>query len=129
MARSVWKASYVDNNIIRRFDELLLIAVGDFATRFNIEFFLVDRKLLRQNILEISTIAKLLSEEDPIEVWSRGSVILPEFVGFFFLVYNGHVFQKFVVKQDMVGKKFGEFAATKRIGPNIHYPKKKKKKS
>jgi small subunit ribosomal protein S19 len=84
-------------------------------------------KILKQNKLEISLIAKQFSEENPIEVWSRRSVISPEFLGFSFLIYNGHIFQKIVVKNNMIGRKFGEFAATKRIGPNIHYPKKKKK--
>jgi small subunit ribosomal protein S19 len=131
MSRSNWKAIYVDINIIRRFDELVLNAIADFKQRYKLqnENIPVTTQILKQNILEISTLARSFSEEMPIEVWSRNSVILPEFLGFFFIVHNGHVFQKLLVKQNMLGKKFGEFAITKRIGTNIHYPKKKKKRN
>lgn len=128
MTRSIWKSPHVDINVVRRFDELISVGVVQFREKYKYNNEEITTRFLKQNILEISNIAKNLSEEDPIEVWSRGSVIIPEFLGFSFLVYNGHVFQKLLVKQDMIGKKFGEFAATKRIGPNIHYPKKKKKK-
>lgn len=43
-------------------------------------------------------------------------------------VYNGITFTSFIVKKFMVGRKFGEFSLTKKIGPNIHISKKKKKK-
>jgi small subunit ribosomal protein S19 len=127
MSRSSWKSFYVNAEIIKRFDELLLHSIFQFKDKYKYQTEQMSRRFLRDNILEITGIAKILSEEDPIEVWSRGSTILPEFQGFFFLVYNGHIFQKVLIKQEMIGKKFGEFAATKRIGPNIHYPKKKKK--
>jgi len=84
MSRSIWKSWHVDNNIIRRFDELLLIAIDDFLNKFSMDYKEVTRVFLRQNVLEITIIAKSISEEEPIEVWSRQSVILPEFVGFFF---------------------------------------------
>jgi ribosomal protein S19 len=129
MTRSFWKSWHVDVNIIRRFDELVLTSITDFKNRYKIEDVNLSKKLIHQNGLEISSIARSFSEENPIEVWSRNSIILPEFLGFYFLVYNGHIFQKILIKQNMLGKKFGEFAITKRIGPNIHYPKKKRKKS
>lgn len=127
MARSSWKSYYVDVDIVRRFDELISLAILQFKEKYKTETSEMSRRFIRENALEISTVAKAFSEEDPIEVWSRNSVILPEFHGFSFLVYNGHVFQKILIKQEMLGKKFGEFAATKRIGPKIHYPRKKKK--
>ena len=127
MSRSSWKFFYVDVDIIKRFDELLSLAFFQFKEKYKIDSSEISRKFFKENILEISTIAKSLSEEEPIEVWSRNSVVLPEFQGFYFFVYNGHVLKKLLVKQEMIGKKFGEFAATKRIGPNIHYPRKKKK--
>lgn len=127
MSRSIWKSPYIDLNIIKRFDELLTISVEHFKHQHKLEDEELTKNFLKQNKLDISFIAKKLSEEDPIEVWSRRSYISPEFLGFCFLVYNGHVFQKITVNNNMVGKKFGEFAATKRIGPNIHIQKKKKK--
>jgi small subunit ribosomal protein S19 len=128
MTRSVWKFSNIDLNIIRRFDEIVAFAFLDFKEHYDLKDVTLDKKFFKQNQMEILDKAKSYSEEEPIEVWSRRSVILPYFLGFTFLVYNGHVFQKILIKSNMLGKKFGEFAATKRIGPNIHSLKKKKKK-
>lgn len=127
MTRSVWKSSFIDLNIIKRFDELLVTAIEQFKVLHKLEDADLTKQFLKQNKLEISFIAKKLSEEDPIEIWSRKSVISPEFLGFYFAVYNGRFFQKIMVKSNMVGRKFGEFATTKRIGPNIHIQKKKRK--
>jgi len=51
--------------------------------------------------------------KDPIQTWSRPSVILPEFVGHTFNVHNGRVFLKVYVTEDMVGHRLGEFAPTR----------------
>jgi small subunit ribosomal protein S19 len=50
---------------------------------------------------------------DPIKTWSRRCTIVPEFVGFTFLVHNGKVFNKVFVTEDMVGHKLGEFSLTR----------------
>ena len=49
----------------------------------------------------------------PIKTWSRKSTIIPDFVGFSFLIYNGKKFIPITVSEDMVGHKFGEFAPTR----------------
>ena len=48
-----------------------------------------------------------------IKTWSRRSVILPNFVGLNFGVYNGHKFIPVSVKEEMVGHKLGEFSPTR----------------
>jgi small subunit ribosomal protein S19 len=48
-----------------------------------------------------------------IKTWSRRSTIIPEFVGLTFNVYNGRRFIPVRVTEDMVNKKFGEFAPTR----------------
>ena len=48
-----------------------------------------------------------------IKTWSRRSVILPEFVGFTFMVHNGRKFVAVFVTENMVGHKLGEFVATR----------------
>lgn len=128
MARSIWKGPYIDLNIVRRFDELLSFSIEHFLVQNKMENDGLTKKFLQENSIEILALAKQFSEEEPIEVWSRRSVISSEFLGFCFLVYNGHVFQKLIIQNNMIGRKFGEFAVTKRIGPNIHLSKKKKKK-
>ena len=49
----------------------------------------------------------------PIKTWSRKSTIIPEFVGFSFLIYNGRKFIPLTISEDMVGHKLGEFAPTR----------------
>nr|YP_009317243.1 30S ribosomal protein S19 [Palpitomonas bilix]BAV82411.1 30S ribosomal protein S19 [Palpitomonas bilix] len=49
-----------------------------------------------------------------IKIWSRRSVILSEFIGFKFQVYNGQRFINITVTEDMVGHKFGEFSKTRK---------------
>ena len=55
------------------------------------------------------------SNRKPIKTWSRKSTIIPDFVGFSFLIYNGKKFIPITVSEDMVGHKFGEFAPTRQF--------------
>lgn len=50
-----------------------------------------------------------------IKTYSRRSTIYPEFVGCTFLVYNGKGFMPVVVVENMVGRKLGEFALTRKL--------------
>nr|YP_009647069.1 ribosomal protein S19 [Chloropicon mariensis]QBX98717.1 ribosomal protein S19 [Chloropicon mariensis] len=79
----------------------------------------VDFGLLR------SIIKKQQSPKDKslIKVYSRRSMILPEFVGLEVEIHNGKSFQKVLLKEEMIGHSFGEFAPTRKI----FVPKDKKK--
>lgn len=48
-----------------------------------------------------------------INIRSRRSTILPQFVGLNFGVYNGNKYIPVNVSEEMVGHKFGEFAPTR----------------
>jgi small subunit ribosomal protein S19 len=48
-----------------------------------------------------------------IKTWSRGSMILPEFVGHTFAVHNGKQFIPIYITENMVGHRLGEFAPTR----------------
>lgn len=48
-----------------------------------------------------------------INIWSRRSTILPQFVGVTFGVYNGQKFIPVLVSEEMVGRKFGEYSPTR----------------
>jgi small subunit ribosomal protein S19 len=48
-----------------------------------------------------------------INIRSRRSTILPQFVGLIFGVYNGKKFIPVQVNERMVGRKFGEFSPTR----------------
>ena len=49
----------------------------------------------------------------PIQTWARACTIVPEFVGFTFLVHNGRQHVEVHITEDMVGHKLGEFAPTR----------------
>lgn len=48
-----------------------------------------------------------------IKVKNRSLDILPEFVNFTFLVYNGKMFVEVKVTESMIGHKLGEFSPTR----------------
>ena len=50
---------------------------------------------------------------EPMKTWARACTIIPEFVGFTFMVHNGKMFHKVLITEDMVGHKLGEFSLTR----------------
>ena len=59
--------------------------------------------------------------QNNLKLWSRRSVILPQFENKIFQIYNGNKFISLVVKSEMIGHKFGEFIPTRK---NFSYKKK-----
>ncbi len=49
----------------------------------------------------------------PIKTWSRKSTIIPEFVGFSFLIHNGKKFIPIRISEEMVGHKLCKFSPTR----------------
>jgi len=68
----------------------------------------VDEKLLSKVSKQSGS-----GSHEPIKTWARRCTIIPEFVGFTFMVHNGKVFNKVFITEDMVGHKLGEFSLTK----------------
>ena len=64
------------------------------------------------------------SNSPPIKTWSRKSTIIPEFVGFSFLIHNGKKFIPIKISEEMVGHKLGEFSPTRQFSG--HTPADKK---
>jgi small subunit ribosomal protein S19 len=54
-----------------------------------------------------------VGSKEPIKTWARACTIVPEFVGYTFMVHNGKNHLKVFVTEDMVGHKLGEFAPTR----------------
>ena len=76
------------------------------------------RAIWKGPFVEESLIKKVENQQNqanrkPIKTWSRKSTIIPEFVGFSFLIYNGRKFIPLTISEDMVGHKLGEFAPTR----------------
>jgi small subunit ribosomal protein S19 len=68
----------------------------------------VDAKLFHK----VQKLADTGSKE-PVKTWRRACTIVPEFVGYTFLVHNGRLHMKVFVTEDMVGHRLGEFALTR----------------
>jgi small subunit ribosomal protein S19 len=68
----------------------------------------VDAKLFAKVNKQIEANTK-----EPIKTWARRCTIIPEFVGFTFMVHNGRMFLKVFITEDMVGHKLGEFSLTR----------------
>jgi len=52
-------------------------------------------------------------ERRVIRTWARASVIVPEFIGHNFEVYNGKKWVPLYVTEELVGHRFGEFSPTR----------------
>ncbi len=68
----------------------------------------VDLKLYQKVSKQIE-----IGTKQPIKRWARACTIVPEFVGFTFMVHNGRQHLQVIVTEDMVGHKLGEFAPTR----------------
>tara|TARA_B100001013_G_C24496056_1_gene397209 strand:+ start:299 stop:673 length:375 start_codon:yes stop_codon:yes gene_type:complete len=74
----------------------------------------------------IKKVEKLKNQinKPPIKTWSRKSTIIPEFVGYSFLIHNGKKFIPIKISEEMVGHKLGEFSPTRQFSG--HTPADKK---
>ena len=68
----------------------------------------VDEKLFRK----VQKASEAGSKE-PIKTWARACTVVPEFIGYTFMIHNGRQHMKVLVTEDMVGHKLGEFAPTR----------------
>ena len=64
------------------------------------------------------------TNKTPIKTWARKCTIIPEFVGFSFLIHNGKKFIPIKISEEMVGHKLGEFSPTRQFSG--HTPADKK---
>jgi small subunit ribosomal protein S19 len=51
--------------------------------------------------------------KEPIKTWARASTIVPDMVGYTFMVHNGKTFHKVYVTEELVGHKLGEFSPSR----------------
>jgi small subunit ribosomal protein S19 len=68
----------------------------------------VDEKLLKK--VEDT---RRTGTRQAIKTWSRRSMVVPDFVGLTFAVYDGKKHAPVFVTENMVGHKLGEFAPTR----------------
>lgn len=90
---------------------------------------LVDPRTLRSSFISNKPTANSrVTKASDIYTYLRGAPIPPIALGKRVAVYNGFTFVSFIVKRWMLGKKFGVFARTKKLGRAIHEAKNKGKK-
>jgi small subunit ribosomal protein S19 len=78
----------------------------------------MGRSLKKGPYVDVKLFAKVNKQiqtglRDPIKTWARRCTIIPEFIGYTFMVHNGKMFHKVYVTEDMVGHKLGEFSPTR----------------
>tara|TARA_Y100000748_G_scaffold239600_1_gene203751 strand:- start:2 stop:376 length:375 start_codon:yes stop_codon:yes gene_type:complete len=76
------------------------------------------------NLLKKVEKMKDQTNKSPIKTWARKCTIIPEFVGFSFLIHNGKKFIPIKISEEMVGHKLGEFSPTRQFSG--HTPADKK---
>lgn len=64
-------------------------------------------------VLKKAQAVREAGRNEVIKIWSRRSLIMPQFIGLTFGVYNGQKFIPVLVTEEMIGHKFGEFAPTR----------------
>jgi small subunit ribosomal protein S19 len=57
--------------------------------------------------------AEAAGSKEPIKTWARACTVIPEFIGYTFLIHDGRKHVKILMTEDMVGHKFGEFAPSR----------------
>lgn len=57
--------------------------------------------------------AEAAGSKEPIKTWARSCTVIPEFIGYTFMIHDGRKHVKVLMTEDMVGHKFGEFAPTR----------------
>jgi len=79
----------------------------------------MSRSIKKGPFVDESLMRKVMAAQDSgstnkvIKTWSRGSTILPEFIGLTFAVHNGKKFIPVYVTDNMIGHKLGEFSPTR----------------
>jgi len=73
--------------------------------------------------------SNLFKKSKVLSLWQRPSIIPAVAINKKFKIHNGVWLLSLNVKTSMIGHKFGEFAFTKRMGKDIHFKKKVKKKN
>jgi|YelNatPaOPRAMG01_1025707.scaffolds.fasta_scaffold00360_40 small subunit ribosomal protein S19 len=81
------------------------------------------RSLKRGYNVEQKKLHEKLLDEDSVKTRVRDLVIIPQYVGKVVSVYDGHQYQTFTVKEEMIGHYLGEFSQTrkevKHSGPGV----------
>ena len=96
--RSAWKCVNNLNNFKKRF-----------------------RRIISPNLLRIK------GSQPNFYIWNRSAIIPKFYVKKRIGIYTGRMYHSLIIRRFMIGRHFGEFAITKRLGFGIHLKQIKKK--
>jgi ribosomal protein S19 len=74
--------------------------------------------------INTKVLQNLKNNTKKLNIATRNSEIVPNFVGLNFNVHNGKTYTKLTITNDMIGHKFGEFSSTRK---RFTFKKSKKK--
>ena len=103
-----WKASQSNISLLRKF-RLSQIYLACRSQKDRVKIFRVLETFGGKKVKALPT------ERLVTKTWSRSSIVLPSFVGKYFLVYSGFSFIKLFVERYMVGHRVGQFILTKKV--------------
>ena len=67
------------------------------------------------NNYDIELYNQILQKKKNLKTTKRNSYILPEFNGKIIYVYNGLIYKKVKITENMVGTKFGQYVLTRKV--------------
>jgi len=70
---------------------------------------------LKLNNYDIELYNQILQKKKNLKTTKRNSYILPEFNGKIIYVYNGLIYKKVKITENMVGTKFGQYVLTRKV--------------
>jgi ribosomal protein S19 len=85
----------------------------------------MSRSIWKNCYIDTFLYAQILKNEKNIYTKSRNSLITEIFLGKYIYIYNGMVYYKLLITENMLGKKLGEFILSKK---KVVFKKKKNKK-
>jgi ribosomal protein S19 len=103
--RSPWKKCYVDYNFKKVFMKLK------------------NNKRVGDKVIEQGSEKEL----GPLFINNRAMTILKSMIGRKAGIHNGRDYMGLTIKDYMVGHKFGEYIATRKVGKDMHFRKKGRK--
>lgn len=78
--------------------------------------FLMGRSLWKGPFFQLSLLnaIKADAKREGVKTHARSNTIIPSFIGAHLLVHNGHQYVPLTIREEMVGRKIGDFVASQK---------------
>ena len=77
----------------------------------------MGRSLWKGPFFQLSLLNAIKADvkREGVKTHARSNTIIPSFIGAHLLVHNGHQYVPLTVREEMVGRKIGDFVATQKL--------------